>query len=161
MIEIANARINSFGTTSPKADFVPTSEEKLVTVPASLLQAFQDRIDALEDRIITQDEKIAALEATQDTQAENELNMLRLINDLRKRDPGKMEISRAEKIEKYLQARPDHKASFETLKGHLQVNNARLNEAIKILVATSGHSYSIQKEKTGDKRKRILVMLSI
>jgi len=34
-----------------------------------------------------------------------------------KKEPGKTETSRAEKIEKYLASRPDHKATFETLKG--------------------------------------------
>ena len=104
---------------------------------------------------------IAALQATQDTHADNQLIQLRLINDLReaKKGPGKTEISRADKIEKYLTSRPDHRATFETLKGQLQVDNVRLNEAIKILITTSDRSYSIQKETTGDKRKRILVML--
>ena len=43
------------------------------------------------------DEKIVALEATQDAQAENELNMLRLINDLRKdREPQPLQKDRGE-----------------------------------------------------------------
>lgn len=132
----------------------------LVTIPASLLEAMQDEISQFKGVVTHLEAKVSALEATQDSLADNELNMLRLIADLRqsKKEPGKVEISRAEKIEKYLQNRPDHRATFETLKGHLRVDNARLNEAIKILMATSERSYSIQKEKTGDKRKRILVM---
>jgi hypothetical protein len=39
-----------------------------------------------------QDEKIAALEAMEDVLAENDLDQLRLINDLRHKEPGKMEI---------------------------------------------------------------------
>jgi len=75
------------------------------------------------------------------------------------KEPGKTETARAEKIEKYLASRPDHRATFETLKGMLQVDNVRLNESIKILIVTSDRSYAIQKEKTGDKRKRSLIML--
>lgn len=82
----------------------------------------QDGLEALKAICACQEEKIAALEATQDAQADNELNMLRLINDLRHKEPGKTELSGAEKIAKYLEARPDHKATFETLKGHLGVN---------------------------------------
>ena len=105
LIEVANASINTFGTTSPKADFVPPSEEKLVTVPASLLQALQDRIDALEDRIIKQDEKLAALEATQDTHGENQFIQLKLINDLRKdREPQPLQKDRGEILRALLAA---------------------------------------------------------
>jgi hypothetical protein len=50
-----------------------------------------------------------------------------------KKEPGKTEISRAEKIEKYLSSRPDHRAIFETLKGHLGKGNDLLNKTIKSL----------------------------
>ena len=172
MSEIALAKINTFGT-SPNADFVSPSEESafiLTTPPLSALitqavekaiQPLQDEVRDLKTTVARQREMIAALQATQDTHADNQLIQLRLINDLReaKKGPGKTEISRADKIEKYLTSRPDHRATFETLKGQLQVDNVRLNEAIKILITTSDRSYSIQKETTGDKRKRILVML--
>ena len=102
--------------------------------------------------------ELGHLEATQDTLGENDLNQLRLINDLRKKDPGKTEISRAEKIEKYLQARPDHRATFETLKGHLSVDKHRLREAIRTLMESSPGRYGITRAP-GDKRKQILVML--
>jgi len=172
MSEIALAKINTFGT-SPNADFVSPSEESafiLTTPPLSALitqavekaiQPLQDEVRDLKTTVARQGEMIAALQATQDTHADNQLIQLRLINDLReaKKGPGKTAISRADKIEKYLTSRPDHRATFETLKGQLQVDNVRLNEAIKILITTSDRSYSIQKETTGDKRKRILVML--
>jgi hypothetical protein len=104
MSEIALAKINSFASKAEQTDFVQPSEQ-LITIPASLLQALQDRIDALEDRIINQDEKIAALEATQDSQAENELNMLRLINDLRKdKEPQPMQRDRGEILRALLAA---------------------------------------------------------
>ena len=74
------------------------------------------------------------------------------------KEPGKTELSRAEKIERYLAARPDHRASFETLKGVLQINNVLLNQTIKILMDGSPGRYGVTKAP-GDKRKRTLVML--
>ena len=73
------------------------------------------------------------------------------------KEPGKTELSRAEKIEKYLAARPDHKASYETLKGMLQINNVLLNQTIKILMDGSPGRYGVVKAP-GDKRKRTLIM---
>jgi DNA repair exonuclease SbcCD ATPase subunit len=168
MIDVANARIKAFGK-SPKADFVSPSEQLITLTIGQLqdllkeaIQPLQDEVESFRATVARQDEKIATLESTQDTQADNQLIQLRLIHELRetsKKGPGKTEISRAEKIEKYLASRPDHRGSFETLKGHLQVDNVRLNDAIKILIATSDRSYSIQKATIGDKRKRVLVML--
>jgi predicted nuclease with TOPRIM domain len=107
-------------------------------------------------------DKVASLELENTTLSDNQLIQLRLIHELKekaKRSPGKTELSRAEKIERYLAARPDHKATFETLKGYLQLDNVRLNEAITTLMSTHPGSYTIQKAKTGDKRKKILIML--
>jgi len=170
---VDTAQINSFAPIAAQTNFVQPSEEAVFILTSGqlsalitkaiekVIQPLVERVESLENTIARQDEKIAALQATQDTHADNQLIQLRLINDLReaKKGPGKTEISRADKIEKYLTSRPDHRATFETLKGQLQVDNVRLNEAIKILITTSDRSYSIQKETTGDKRKRILVML--
>jgi hypothetical protein len=125
-------------------------------------QSLQDRISYLESIIVQLKEENAAMAARQDHLIENQEIQLRLIHELKekaKRSPGKTELSRAEKIERYLAARPDHKATFETLKGYLQLDNVRLNEAITTLVSTHPGRYSIQKAKTGDKRKKILIML--
>jgi hypothetical protein len=168
---VDTTQINSFAPIAAQTDFpVSPSEEAVFILTASQLQAIisqaiqplKDEVSQLRATVARQGENIASLEATQDTHADNQLIQLRLIHDLREtteKRPGNTEISRANKIEKYLTSRPDHRATLETLKGHLQVDNVRLNEAIKVLIATSERSYSIQKEKTGDKRKRILVML--
>lgn len=109
MSEIANASINTFGT-SPKADFVPTSEllitltigqlQDLVTQAVKkAIQPLQDRVESLEATVARQGEKIAALESTQETQAENQLIQLRLINDLReatKKDVQPLQKDRGE-----------------------------------------------------------------
>jgi len=121
----------------------------------------QDEVSQLRATVERQDEKITALQATQDTHADNQLIQLRLIHDLReatKKGPGNTEISRADKIEKYLTSRPDHRVTFETLKGHLGVDKDLLNDAIKTLMASSPGRYSIARTP-GDKRKRTLIML--
>lgn len=133
-------------------------EDHVVVVPVDDLQSLLQEVQQLKD-------KVKALEARQDQDFER--LAIDIAHDRRRlaklehppEEPGKTVLSRAGKIEKYLLSRPDHKATFETLKGHLQVDNVRLNEAIKTLMATSDRSYSIQKDRTGDKRKRILIML--
>ena len=123
-------------------------------------QSLQDRISYLESIIVQLKEENAAMAATQAHLIDNQEIQLRLIHELKekaKRSPGKTELSRTWKIERYLAARPDHKATFETLRGHLGIDKDRLNEAIKTLMASSPGRYGIARA-TGDKRKRTLVM---
>ena len=172
MIDVANARINTFGL-SPKDDFELTSEQLITLTIGQLqdiviqavekaIQPLQDEVESFRATVTRQDEKIAALEATQ----EHDVNRICLdiaydrqrISRLEHptKEPGKTELSRAEKIEKYLLSRPDHRATFETLKGHLGVDNDLLGTAIRSLMPSG--KYAIIKT-TGDKRKRTLVML--
>jgi DNA-directed RNA polymerase sigma subunit (sigma70/sigma32) len=81
--------INTFGTTSPKAN-VPQSEpvfiltsHQLKSIIQEAIQPLQDEVSQLLATVATQGEKIATLESTQDTQAENQLIQLRLIHDLK------------------------------------------------------------------------------
>jgi hypothetical protein len=67
--------------------------------------------------------------------------------------------TRAEKIKRYLETRPDHKASFENLKGHLGVKNDLLGDAIQALQAAYPDTFAVVKPRTGDKRKRILTTI--
>jgi DNA integrity scanning protein DisA with diadenylate cyclase activity len=77
MDNVASTRINSFWT-SPKADFESPSRDQLITLTAGQLQdiitkavqeaiqLLQDHIETLGAAIVCQDEKIAALTATQE-----------------------------------------------------------------------------------------------
>jgi len=103
MSEIALAKINSFAHVAQQAEVSP--EEPIFVLTGSQLQEIingavqplQAELQDLKDTIALHGEKIAALEATQDTQAENELNMLRLINDLRKdKEPQPLQKDRGE-----------------------------------------------------------------
>ncbi len=162
MIEIADS-INNFLPTEQQAEVSPEepifvlTRSQLQEIITRAIQPLQDEIREFKSIVANLEGKVSDLEATQDTLGENDLNQLRLINDLRKKEPGKTEISRAEKIAKYLEARPDHKATFETLKGHLGVDNDLLGMAIRSLLLSG--KYAIIKTP-GDKRKRTLVMLS-
>ena len=90
MSEIALAEINSFASQAMQADFVPPSEEavfitssQLQDLIAKAIQPLQDEVRDLKATVARQEEKIAALEATLDTHADNSLIQLRLINSLR------------------------------------------------------------------------------
>jgi hypothetical protein len=157
---LAEAR-NTFPVSPSRDQLITLTIGQLQDLIREAIQPLQDEVESFRSIITRQDEKIAALESTQETQADNQLIQLRLIGQLRevtKKGPGKTEISRAEKIEKYLLSRPDHRASFETLKGNLGVDKARLHEAIKTLMDASPGRYGIIRVP-GDKRKRVLVML--
>lgn len=163
MIETATA-INTLPSAARQAGFESPSEQLITLAYGQLqgliVQAVQEAIQPLQDEIAQLREEITSLEAAQDTLSDNQLIQLRLIHELKekaRKEPGKTELSRAEKIERYLAARPDHKATFETLRGHLGVDKDRLNEAIKTLMASSPGRYNIVRAP-GDKRKRTLVM---
>ena len=176
MIETATA-INTLPSAARQAGFESPSDQLIVLTYAQLqdhikgaieqaIQPLQDEIAQLREEI-DQDRreiaslhaKLASLEKDRDVLSDNQLIQLRLIHELKekaRKEPGKTELSRAEKIEKYLASRPDHKATFETLKGHLGVDNDLLGIAIKSLLPSG--KYAIIKTP-GDKRKRALVML--
>ena len=162
MSEIALAKINSFapaaeqGEVSPEESIFVLSSSQLQEIITRAVQPLLDRVDSLGATVDQQGEYIAGLERTEASQAEDIMNLARLVKDFRKKDPGKTEIARGEKIERYLKARPDHRATYETLKGHLSIDNDRLGKAIRILVA-SGKCAIIKT--TGDKRKRSLILL--
>lgn len=174
--------INTFGIPS-KADFVPPSEQ-LVTLTYGQLQdlitgAIEKGIQPLKEEVALLREEIAqdrqdiaalraqvrsleSLQVSETTRvcldiAQDRQRISALEHPAEKK-PGKTETSRAEKIAKYLQGRPDHRATFETLKGHLQVDNVRLNEAVKVLVTSEPGRYSIVRV-AGDKRRRVLVLI--
>ena len=106
-----------------QADFEPPSEQLITLTYGQLqdlitgaiekaIQPLQDEVAQLRATVDRQDEKIAALEATQDTQADNQLIQLRLIADLRK----------ATKEE----AQPLQKDRAEILRALIAANNGKM-----------------------------------
>jgi hypothetical protein len=149
-----------------------------VNVPAAFLEEFigaiqglKDEVSELKATVASQSEEIAALRATAaeqktDYEGLNDLRcqdfsiLARRLNGHLKKDqePGKTEITRAEKIEKYLLSQPGRRASYESLRGHLGIDKFALNDAINVLMETSPGRYGITRSP-GDKRKRTLTMI--
>jgi hypothetical protein len=174
MSEITSASINTLPS-ERQAGFESPSEQLIVLTYSQLqdliVQAVQEAIQPLQDEIAQNHQEIAALRlkmASLETLQEQDTNRIcvDIAYDRRRltalehpaKEPGKTDLSRAEKIERYLAARPDHKATFETLKGHLGIDKVLLNQAVKALMASSPGRYGITRTP-GDKRKRTLIML--
>jgi len=180
MIETATA-INSFASNGMQTDFPVPPSEQLITLTYGQLQDFitraiekavqplQDEVMQLQVTVAAQGEEIAALRTRlASVESLEEQDVTRLACDISQdrrriaslenphKEPGKTVASRAEKIEKYLSSRPDHRATFETLKGHLGIDNDLLGIAIRSLLPSG--KYAVIKT-LGDKRKRTLVLL--
>jgi hypothetical protein len=136
MSEIALAKINSFAHVAQQADAQP--EEPIFVLTGSQLQdiisravlPLQAELQDLKDTIALQGEKIAALEATQDTQGENQLIQLRLINDLRKdREPQPLQKDRGE-ILRALLAANDGKMLRSYVRKTMHLSESRFSELL-------------------------------
>ena len=73
-------------------------------------------------------------------------------------EPGQTSQDRATRLDHYMDARPDHKASYEALKGFLGINDVLLNSAIAALKKEHPGKYGTIKD-AADKRKRILAVI--
>lgn len=74
-------------------------DQLLAELIARAIQPLQDRISTLESMIVHQEERMAALEASQVTLSDNQLIQLQLINQLREavgKEPQPMQKDRAE-----------------------------------------------------------------
>lgn len=175
MDKLATASINNFasrdstGRVSPESDFEQFIQNLIDQSVQKAVQVLQDRIESLEGIVASQGKELVAmrlklvgLESLQESEisrvcvdiAQDRRRLSALENPVK--EPGKTETARAEKIEKYLASRPDHRATFETLKGHLGIDNDLLGIAIRSLLPSG--KYAIIKTP-GDKRKRTLIML--
>lgn len=74
-------------------------------------------------------------------------------------DYGKIYGVRCQKIISYINNRPDHKASLETLKGVLKIKDSAMSKTIKALNKLCPNKYAIRQAGVGDKRKRELVQI--
>jgi hypothetical protein len=67
----------------------------------------------------------------------NQVTIFRLIKELkegeREEKLGKTVLLRCQKVIRYINNRPDHKATLETLKGVLQVDDAKMSQVISAL----------------------------
>jgi hypothetical protein len=166
MDTVANASIKAFGQ-SPKADFVPPSEEPVFILTSGQLQELisqavekaiqplQDEVSQLRATIATQDEKIASLEARIGLQEDNGLIQLRLIGQLRdaaKKEAQPMQKDRGEIL----------RALIATNGGKMLAKDARQKmhlgkEQFSLLLSRLG-DYIETKPFRQDKRKLVLII---
>ncbi len=143
MSNVASASINTFGP-SPKADFVPPSEEQIFVLSSSQLQEIitraiqplQDRIESLETTVACQDEKIAALETTAKHQEDNQFIQFQLINQLReatRKEPQPLQRDRGDILQALLAANGGKMLAKDARK-KMHLNKPRFSE----LLATMG-----------------------
>jgi hypothetical protein len=168
MSEIASASINSFAPVAQQNDFVPPSEQLIVLSVGQLqdlitqaiekaIQPLKDEVSDLRATVTHQGEKIAVLESTQETQADNQLIQLRLINDLRatiKKDPQPLQKDRGE-ILRALIAANGGKMLAKDARKKMHLNKPRFSE----LMATIG-DYIDTKPYHLNKSAKVLILKS-
>jgi hypothetical protein len=159
MSEIALAKINSFAPAAKQANVQP--EESIFVLTSSQLQSIikeaiqplQDEISQLKATVACQEEKITALETTQDCQAENELNMLRLINDLRKsKEPKPMQRDRREILRALLAANDGKMLAKEARQ------KMHLSKQLFSMLISSMDEYLEIKPLHHDRRQNVLIL---
>jgi hypothetical protein len=159
-------------------DLIQEATERAIVPLVARLDALERGVGCREGGEVSQDDRKGLdqiLQVVRDLQARNDALKRELeafqehvaqerafdrqrIAKLEHKEPGKTVLSRVEKIEKYLAARQDHRATFEVLKGHLGVNNVLLGDAIEALMSASPGRYTVGRIQ-GDRRKRVLIML--
>jgi hypothetical protein len=91
-----------------------------------------------------------------DVLTQNQDIIFGVLKKLKKRQPGKTDTERVQKLIYYMNARPDHKAAFETLKGHFKIKDNQLNSIINAANELDPGRFSIKKDDH-DKRRRWLI----
>ena len=162
MDNVASAKINSFGN-SPKADFVSPSEQLITLTIGQLqdlikeaIQPLQDEVESFRATVARQDEKIAALESTQETQADNQLIQLRLIHDLReatKKEAQPLQKDRGD-ILRALLAANGGKMLAKDARQKMHLSKNRFSELLKIC------DFLDTKPLHSDKRKTVIILKS-
>ena len=156
MIDVANARIKAFGK-SPKADFVSPSEQLITLTIGQLqdllkeaIQPLQDEVESFRAAVARQDEKIAALESTQETQADNQLIQLRLIGQLReaiKKEAQPLQKDRGE-ILRALLAANGGKMLAKDARQKMHISDSRFSELLATMTDNiEVRSYYLRKNQ--------------
>ena len=165
---VDTTQINSFAPIAAQTDFpVSPSEEAVFILTSSqlqdiitkaiekALQPLQDEVRDLKATVASLDEKIATLEATQETQADNQLIQLRLIGQLReatKKEPQPLQKDRGEILRALIAANGGKMLAKDARqKMHLT------KPLFSMLIATMGDHLEI-KPLHSDKRKNVLVL---
>jgi cell division septum initiation protein DivIVA len=155
MIKVA-AAINSFAFQATQTDSVPPSEEfvfiltsdQLQDIIKKAIQPLQDEISDLKATVANLQEDITSLEATQETQADNQLIQLRLIHELR---PKQTEDSPLlDELYKEMKAQGRKQTDFATAARMVKRSKARLFQ-LKAAIALDQRFILIPSESHSQK----------
>ena len=147
MEEIALARINSFASPAPTADFIQALLAELSALREEVAQLQEDNLDIRE--------KIADLEMDRDLAADRDLNQLKLINNLREMiqpEPQPMQKDRGDVLRALLAAN-DGKMLAKDARKKMHLSK----QAFTNLLATMG-DYIVSKHYHLDKRQKVLLL---
>jgi hypothetical protein len=75
--------------------------------------------------------------------------------------PGKKSTGRVQKIIRYMNARLDHKADLETLRGHLGVNMVVFSQTLTALDALCPNRYKLEFIPGQKRKKRLVEVMTI
>ena len=166
MDNVATASLNNLRI--PEANFVPSSEQSITVSLSDLrqiitqavqeaIQPLQDEVELLRATVASQEEKIAALTSTQDTQADNQLIQLRLINQLRetaRKEPTADQVDKI-KILRALLAAHGGKMLMRDARRIMKMDSGNFSR----LVAAAPEYVDIKKSKL-NKRLTLLMLKS-
>jgi hypothetical protein len=163
---VDTTQINSLPSHLAQAHAPPEDEPVFILTAIQLqdiitqaIQPLQDEVAQLRATLDRQDEKIAALEQSQDTLSTNQLIQLRLFNGLKEEIHEKSgptatatETDRIGRIEKLCQDAPGHTISLSELRGRLGIDKSVLS---RLLQKIDQDRFYFRKSST-DKRIRYL-----
>jgi DNA-binding MarR family transcriptional regulator len=138
MSEIASASINSFGTTSPKADFVPPPEQLITLTFGQLEDLITQATEPLYREIALDRQRIAALENRGIPQSR-----------------GKRTISRAEMLRTLLKA----KGGGMTFKEAEKALGIKPNQMTRLIESLDRRSFEVFT-RSGDSRQRVIRLIA-
>ena len=139
------------GFAQPEPTFILTQNQLSQIVQEALSRSQGSMIGKVDDRYILREE----FDALKDRMANQSARIVALEMDLDKlqaKEPGKTEIARVQRLIKYMVARADHKATFETLRGVLQVTPIQLRAVIKSANDLDPGRFEVRDDEH-DKRK--------
>jgi len=170
---VDTTQINSFAPFAAQTNFSvsPSEEAVFITVCqlqdliARAIQPLQDEVRDLKATVARQDEKIAALESTQETQADNQLIQLRLIGQLREAaqkitvptpPQGAKTLARIAKIEEVLKSRGP--STLKELERILEIDRATMT---RLLGKLDMRRYELHSRPRDDREKVLRLKVQI
>jgi len=159
MSEIANASINTFGKASPKADFVPPSEQ-LITLTIGQLQdlvtqAVEKTIQPLQERVEALEVTVARQEEFHARQIAEDRKRITALEHTPKTSQGKRMRSRAEMLKALLKA----KGGGMTFKEAGKALGIQPNQMTKLVESLDKRSFEVFT-RSGDSRQRVIRLIA-